>query len=407
MKYAGTGDPVSPPGRRIRRAEVRPRGGLGQQVQCPHAEGASGGGRPPEGREGAQGRPPDERQGRLHRRRRRHRVPDPLQTAARGDDRLGHSRQPDLLGHRGPRLSDGRRHQRLRSRRRLRALPRRQLPGDGRRHEGRLPRDEARDLPGLGRNGPVPASRRGRQRHRVDRLRRAVVRGRRPEDRRGGRRRREGRPPRGGARRPQGRSGRQARLEEAPRREDRPARAGQDRVGDGLRDVEGVRRREGRSELPRSRRRHRGDREGGAEGPRRGAPDRDRGLRPDRPHAGRRRPRQRLPRRPDAEEDREEGLEGGAEGGERGRPRRRDHGGRHRLPVGVEEDPDRHEGHQPEGDRPRACGGGQAPREAGLPREDDARRRWPRRSAGSGRPSPTATSAPSTSSSRRSSRTRR
>ena len=90
-----------------------------------------------------------------------------------------------------------------------------------------------------------------------------------------------------------------------------------------------------------------------------------------------------------------------------GGPRRRDHGGRHRLPVRVEGDADPDEGHRAEGARARDGRGGQAPREAGRSRQDDRREDGAGPRAGSRRPSPSATSAPSTSSSRRSSRTRR
>ena len=64
------------------------------------------------------------------------------------------------------------------------------------------------------------------------------------------------------------------------------------------------------------------------------------------------------------QEDGEDGRQGRVVGG----PRRRDHGRRHRLPVGLQGHPDRHEGHPGEGDRPRALRSPEAPREAGRAR---------------------------------------
>ena len=155
-------------------------------------------------------------------------------------------------------------HQRLLPRRRLRARAlgrsfRAAVDGG----EGRPPRDEARHLPRLGRHGPPLADVRGRQRDRVDRQRRAVPgRGRRS---RSARSTPSARPPTS-ARSPSGccrtpptasSTGRPA----ATRRR-RPLPLNTDRGGDGLRRGEGVRRRQGRPELPVPGRRDRGDAEG-------------------------------------------------------------------------------------------------------------------------------------------------
>ena len=224
-----------------------------------------------------------------------------------------------LQRHRGPPLPVGRRAERLLPRRRLRARALGALPGGVDGGEGRGPRDEARHLPGLGRHGPPLADVRRRQRHRVDRHRRAVPGRGRAEDRRDRRRLRARQAPRGRPPDAPGRRRRQARLEGPPRREEGAPPAQQDRGGDGLRRGQGVRRRQGRSELPVPRRRDRGDAEGGRTRTRRSAEDRGGDFREDREDADGPRPRLGLPRRSARQEVRPESGKGG-EAGRSGRP---------------------------------------------------------------------------------------
>ena len=113
----------------------------------------------------------------------------------------------------------------------------------------------------------------------------------------------------------------------------------------------------------------RGDREGRGQEPRRGAGDRSGRLREDREDEHRPRARERLPRRPGREADREEAGEGRAAGEARGGARRRDHGRRHLLPVGVPGRAGADEGHRTEGARGGRRRGDEAPREAGRARE--------------------------------------
>ena len=181
MKYSGQAIQCLPLPRRVRRAEVRPSGGFGQQVQRPHGEGASGGGRPPEGREGAERGPPDERQGRLHRRRRRHGVPRrsssglrrrwprgwPARTGPSPTSRTSTVRRSPSIN--GFALGGGFEL--------CLAASFRVMADDT---KVGFPETKLGIFPGWGGTVRLSRLRRGRQRHRVDRLRRAVVRRRTP-----------------------------------------------------------------------------------------------------------------------------------------------------------------------------------------------------------------------------------
>ena len=170
--------------------------------------------------------------------------------------------------------------------------------------------------------------------------------------------------------------------------------------------LEGLRGGKGRPALPGPARGDRGDREGRGQGPRRGARDRGRGLREDREDERRPRARLGLPRRPGGEADREEAREGRAAREARRGARRRDHGRRHLLPVGLARRAGADEGHR---SRRRSRRASPRPRSSSRSRSSAASSRpagWRRRSRASRRRCRTATSARSTSWSRPWSRTR-